>query len=338
MDDLRDDDGLQRETRREGDPRETDADRSVGDGIEAFPRVETRTLLDPGGARSEQVDWHLACSVCGYDLFELARTGVCPECGTQVSMSLRGWLLRDLGVRAARAYARSAMLAAIATFFVPLLAILQMMVDGARASKGVSGGMFVALGVGEAVLGLAMLAAIMCWLRGWWGLTRSEDHAAWRGDGSRVLSVRLAGVVTRACSWLVVVGLGMLYAGRWVGRSRAVESAGFILTLGALAGLLIAGPVVVRMLARGLPVTRVASGAKVLHVFGIVLVVTNSICAFTMFAPIMVSMDFVGGLVYFSVLLACLVDFSALAGNEAHLAAARADAKHAGEVRPAEDA
>lgn len=309
---------------------------SVVGGPQAPAHVETRTLLDPNDAtRSRRIEWHLACSVCGYDLFDLDREGVCPECGTSVAMSTRGWLMRDLGASAARWYSRSAMLAAVGTLLTPLLAIVVTLVEGARTSANRSAPMLPAIVALEVALGIALLGAVASWIMGWWGITRARDHVAWRrAGGSGALALRIARGVVRVCSLTIPAGLAVLYVGARVAQVDPLMYAGFGITLASLAAMLVSVPAVLRMLGQGLPVTRVAGGAKVLQVFGIVIVVLNSICLPTMILPLMISTNFVSGLIYFCVLIACLVDISLLAGNEARLASGGASGSPFGRAGP----
>jgi hypothetical protein len=52
-------------------------------------------LLRPAeGSKDAYVATDVACKQCGYNLYTLALAGVCPECGTPVEHSLRGFLLK----------------------------------------------------------------------------------------------------------------------------------------------------------------------------------------------------------------------------------------------------
>ncbi len=195
-------------------------------------------MSDPTRESSERVGAGVRCDVCGYELRGLAVSGVCPECGEAVEMSLRperslrftdrAWLQTNLQAVSmlawgARGIAASGIAMVIFVCAVGSSAVLGP--SGVVAGAAILIGMlasFVMQGVGSWLLGKlpasgrAPTMRARGWVR-WAGPTLIVIPCVWMGSmylpGSRAVSADsalIAVMLMAVC--LVGVGAGYLFA------------------------------------------------------------------------------------------------------------------------------
>lgn len=138
------------------------------------------------------------CVRCGYDLANLPREGVCPECGTPIEKSYLPDLLQNRSPE----------------YLTQLRSGLSLVLNGILVMVSVT---IVSIGVAFAmiswlntVVAIVMVACTLVILFGWWRLTTPDPgYAAPQFDRTSRRVIRVA-VVVQAAASLANVGLGQL--------------------------------------------------------------------------------------------------------------------------------
>lgn len=176
------------------------------------------------------LDTDRACVRCSYNLRGLPTDGVCPECGTPVADSLRGYYLAFAAPKylAALADGLGLVLAGIPVYATVLL--------GGAAATFTLGGRF-----NQALIGtlcrLALLVPTALLLIGYWRFTRPDPGLTARESWTSVRRVIRASVVVQAAA----AGAGVLAVAGGpggvgpVGLRGALGTLSTLLDLGALA-------------------------------------------------------------------------------------------------------
>lgn len=152
-----------------------------------------------------------ACRQCDYPIDGLADADVCPECGTLAGMSRYGPRLHDAPAAFVAGLARGALLIEITIVLSFVLRIVQWCVM--QAADGLSSAnahdeLRVAI---SAIFDVVGLGPGVCWIIGWWMLTRPDPRL--RRDSLKVL-----GTIVRVC--LALTALAALIM---IGIDRALQ-------------------------------------------------------------------------------------------------------------------
>jgi hypothetical protein len=175
------------------------------------------------------------CAGCGYALDGLKATGVCPECGMQVSRSLAGDLLRDASSEYVSRLQRGASLV-----YWSLIAIVVLTIGGfvglfAFGAAGGGAGGFNARGLQILLSGVGFLVGLIGFY-GWWLLSSPDPRHGPTQQGTARIIVRIA-VAFRAAVSLFSLVANIIMQGSGSGGGTPTIS-GAVFTVSAIASLL----------------------------------------------------------------------------------------------------
>lgn len=187
--------------------------------------METAPNVAEVTSQASLVDSDRSCVKCGYNLRGLAYTAKCPECGTDVQMSLRGILLQFADreyldkVLTGHSWVLNAILVSIVLMVVNIFVAVALKIPGTEV----------------AVSGLSIFISIWSFL-GYLKLTEPDPMftGTERPDSARQV-VRIAAMVSIAANTLAVIVGGIALAGGGVGALPVVMISGALAVLGYIA-------------------------------------------------------------------------------------------------------